>query len=153
MNATEISKAVVDWATEVCPEINSVYDLDVASIGHSLPVALASVIEEGDSASRPDLGLEISDLSIDQAVLHTAAVSIEFLVDHDDEASDKLEGFIGALAAAIRAERDSGEITLAGRVEGASPFWQAGYEPPLLEFDDTTFARRAAFQLTVAELL
>lgn len=154
MDATEIGKAVTEWATDICPSLNSVYDLDADQIEHALPVAMAAVTDEGDSSSRPDLGLEITDLGIDQAILHTAAVSIEFLVDDDEEASAQLEGFVGALLAAKRAElRQSGSITLGGRVQAASPFMNGSYEPPFAVFDDGTKARRASFSLTVAELL
>jgi hypothetical protein len=154
MTATEVAKAVIEWATEICPDLNSFYDLDADQIQHALPVAMAAVTDEADSGSRPDLGIEITDLGIEQAVLHTASLSLEFLVDDDGEASQKLESFVGALLSAKRSEaRQTGSITLGGRVQAASPFMGASYEPPFAVFDDGTKARRAAFSLTVAELL
>jgi hypothetical protein len=154
MTATEVAKAVIDWASETCPDLNSIYGLDEDQIRDALPIAFAVMAEEADSGSRPDLGLEITDLGIDQAVLHTVGVSIELLVDDDEEATEKLEGFVAALLAAKREEmKASGSITLGGRVQGASPFMTASYEPPFAVFDDATKARRASFSLTVAELL
>jgi hypothetical protein len=153
VEATEIARAVVRWATETCPDLNSVYDHDADQILDALPIAMAAVTSEQDTASQPSLGLEVADVGLEQAVLHVANASIEFLVNDDDEASAKLEGFVGQLAGALRSERESGEITLGDRVEGASPYWQASYEPPFAVFDDSTKARRADFTLAVAELL
>lgn len=145
MDATEISKAVVEWAVAKCPDLNSVYDQDTDSIEHALPVALAVVGAEGD---------ETRASGLEQATLHTAQVSLEFLVRDEDEAAEILQGFVATLGAAIRDEyRLTGDVTLDGRVGGGSPDWSAEYEPPYAIFDDSTKARRASFSLTVAELL
>ena len=155
MDATEAAKALVEWAVEICPTLTSVYDYDPASIDAALPVALAGIAEEEDSAGDPRLGIVI-DQAPEQAVLHTMRASIEFVVDKDpaEGAAEQLEGFVNALAEALRAEwRNGGTPTLGGRFEAASPYWQGSYAPPLFEFDDGTIGRRAAFALVVAELI
>lgn len=155
MIATEVAEAVAAWIVEVCPEVNNAYDFDPAQIEHKLPIAIADVPDEGDQPNDPGLGLAISDVGIEQAALHVVRVSVELVVDQKpaDEATRKLEGFVGAMAAAIRAERDSGEITFGGRVYGASPYWQANYEPPFIQFEGGVKGRRASFSLAVAELI
>jgi hypothetical protein len=154
VDATEISKAVAAWVVEVCPEVNNAYKYDPARIEHALPIAIVEAHDEEDAASDPRLGLAISDVGIEQAVLHVTRLSIELVVDEKPagEATAKLEGFVAALAAALRAERAAGEITLAGRVEAVSPFWQANYEPPFIQFEGGVKGRRASFSLAVAEL-
>lgn len=155
MDATEAAKALTAWAAEVCPDLNNAYDHDVNRIQHALPVALAAIGDEEDTSSEPRLGIEVSDVGLEQATLHVMRFTLELLVSDvpaDAAAAEQLEGFVAALAGAIRAERDTGEITLGGRVEAASPFWQASYEPPFVEFDDGTKARRASFSLALAEL-
>ena len=155
MDATEAAKALTEWAAATCPDLNNAYDYDPSSIQHALPVAVAGISDEEDTASEPRLGIEVSDVGIEQAALHVMRFTIELLVKDTpaDAAAEQLEGFVGSLAAALRAERDTGEITLGGRVQAASPFWQASYEPPFVEFDDGTKARRASFSLALAELI
>lgn len=154
MDATEITKALVGWAVETCPDLNSVYDHEASSITNALPIAMAAVSDERDANEASGLGLEVADLGIQQAVLHVTNASLEFLVPPDDErgASERLQGFVAALAGAIRAEMRTGQITLGGRVDFCSPFWQAGYEPPFVIFDDGNKARRASFTVALAEL-
>lgn len=156
MDATEAADALVAWVEEVCTDVNKAYDHDPATIADSLPVALASVGNEEDTLSDPRLGLAIADQGLEQAALHIQRSNIELLVPPNPptEATEALQGFVAALAKEMRRElREEGQITLGGRVEAASPFWAASYEPPFLEFDDGTTARRAVFSLAIAELV
>lgn len=154
MDATEISKAVVEWATETCPDLNSIYDQDVVEILDALPVCYAEMLDEEDAPAKPGLGLAITEFGLEQATVHATSLKLEFLVDDDGAANEKLEGFIAALANALRAEAATGDDpTLGGRVMAAPPFWSASYDPPFAVFDDNVKARRAEFRLVVAELL
>jgi hypothetical protein len=155
MDGTEFSQAVLEWATATCPDLNSVYDLDAEQVQHALPVAFASVVAEEDAPAKPSLGIAGVDLGLEQTTVHAGSVSIEFMVDDDDEADDRLKGFVNQLAEAIRAEHQggAGDVTLDGRVDGASPYWTSSYEPPFAVWEDGTKARRAEFTLAVAELL
>lgn len=155
MDATEAAKSVTEWAVATCPELSNAYDHNPNRIQHALPVALAGASDEGDTPADPQLGIEVAEIGLEQATVHVLRFTIELMVEPDpaDTAAEQLEGFVAALAAAIRAERDSGEVTLGGRVDAASPYWQAAYEPPFVEFDDGVTARRATFSLAVAELI
>jgi hypothetical protein len=150
MDANEIADALVEWALETCPDLNGSYDHDPDSKTQPLPDVAAVVGGEGDSQSDPTLGLEIADFGLQETTLHTTRASLVLMVDPGDgaEATEQLQGFVSALAATLRADR-----TLGGRVRAASPFWQASYEPPFVEFDDGTKGRVATFSLAVAELI
>ena len=155
MDATEAAKALVGWATEVCPTLKSIYDHEPQSITSAVPFAMAAVADEEDSGGDSQLGISV-DEPIEQAVLHIMRARIELCVDPSDPeaAAEALEGYVNALAAAMRAEaRTVGAITLGGRVQTTSPFWRAEYLPPFLEFEDGTRFRRATFALAIAELI
>lgn len=150
MDANQIAEALVEWALATCPNLEGSYDHDPESKTQPLPDVAAVIGGEGDGPSDPSLGLEISDFGLQQATLHTARASLILMVDpgDGDEATEQLQGFVGALAASLRADR-----TLGGRVPAAAPVWTASYEPPFVEFDDSTKGRVATFSLVIAELI
>lgn len=149
MTATEAAEALVAWASATCEDLNSAYDYDPQRISAALPVATAAVESEAVVRSDPTLGIEVADLGIEQAGVHTMRSTLALLVDpSDDEAAARqLEGFVADLAAALKADTTLGE-----RVTACAPYWSASYEPPFLEFDDGTKARVAYLTVTLAEL-
>jgi hypothetical protein len=150
VDATEVADALVEWATETCPTFKGSYDHDPDAKTQPLPDVAAFVANESEGASDPTLGLEIADFGIQQANLHTLRATLLLMVEPDDAgaATEQLQGFVRDLAASVRADR-----TLGGRVPATSPFWQASYEPPFVEFDDGTKGRAATFSLVIAELI
>lgn len=150
MDANAIAEALVEWAMDTCPDLAGSYTHDPDSKTQPLPDVAAVVGAESESASDPALGLDIADFGIQQATLHSTRVSLFLMVDpgDGDEATQQLQGFVAALFASLRADR-----TLGARVPAAAPNAEASYEPPFVEFDDSTKGRIATFSLTVAELI
>ena len=150
MDATQVADALVEWAIEILPDLKGTYDHDPDSKTQPLPDLAASVASEETRANDPTLGLPFADLGIEQATLHSLRASLLLMVDPEDAgaATEQLQGFVAALAASVGADP-----TLGGRVPAVSPFWQASYEPPFVEFDDGTKGRAATFSLVITELI
>jgi hypothetical protein len=150
VDATQVADALVAWAIDTLPDLQGTYDHDPDSKTQPLPDLAASVASEETRASDPTLGLPIADLGIEQATLHSLRASLLLMVDPGDAgaATEQLQSFVRDLRKAVEADR-----TLGGRVPAVSPYIQASYEPPFVEFDDGTKGRAATFLLVIAELI
>jgi hypothetical protein len=150
MDASRVADALVEWAIDTLPDLKGTYDHDPDSKTQPLPDLAVSVASEETRASDPTLGLPLADLGIEQATLHSLRASLLLMVDPEDAgvATEQLQDFVRDLREAVKADQ-----TLGGRVFLASPYIQASYEPPFVEFDDGTSGRAATFSIVITELI
>jgi hypothetical protein len=150
MDANQLAEILVDWVKETCPDLLGAYAHDPATKTQPLPDVAVFVDNERDAPGDPTLGLPLADFGIEQATAHISSVTVMLMVapTDDDSADQELRTFIDQLANSVRAQNGLG-----GRIAGAAPYWSASYEPPFVEFDDSTKGRAATFSLTVAELI
>lgn len=150
MDATQVAEELVAWAVETCPDLDGSYAFNPETKDQPLPDVAAIVENEGELPSDPTQGLDLALQAIEQANVHRFSASLMLMVPPDDAdaATKQLQGFVADLKDALKADR-----TLGQRVTAASPVWFASYEPPFVEFDDTTKARVATFSLVISELI
>ena len=115
-----------------------------------LPNVLCQILTESVEP-RPPAGVDALLPDIDQLErweIYGARLLLAVEPEPVDEAAEALATYVAQLRTALDADR-----TLGGRVGGASPFFQASYDPPFAELDDGLRVRVATFQLTVAEAI
>ncbi len=150
MTQDELVAAVVEWVVDVCPAVEgNTYAYTAASKVHGLPDVMVDVAWAGIVRDDPDFPL--GDLQ--QAALAITRLTLNFMVavpdveaDHE-AATSTLRGFYDALLASVLADH-----TLGGRVQMASPFIEADYDPQFVDYSGTV-GRQSVVQLAVAEML
>lgn len=138
----EIIAAVEAWAVATVPELNS-YDSPPEELDQAMPLAIAEVVR--DELKTADETL-LSKGQYQQTFLRVHSVDLVLLVNPNPAwtASEALYQMVDVLTKALR--RDS---SLGDRVHGASPLYDASYEPPEVEYADGTVARQVTINLTI----
>lgn len=138
----EIISAVEAWAAETVAELNT-YDYPPEDLGAAMPLAIAEVT--GDALKVADENL-LSKGQYQQTFLRVHSVDLVLLVNPNPAwtASAALYEMVDILTKALR--RDS---SLGNRVHGASPLYDASYEPPEVEYADGTVARQVTINLSI----
>ncbi len=138
----EIIAAVEAWAAETVPALNT-YDTPPEELDQSFPLAVAEITR--DELKTADETL-LSKGQYQQTFLRVHSVDLVLLVNPNPPwtASAALYEMVDILTRALR--RDS---SLGNRVHGASPLYDASYEPPEVEYADGTVARQVTINLTI----
>lgn len=142
MTTIEIAAALEAWAAETTGA--NAYDHPPEQLDKALPLVACEIQRAGrvgDDRQLPERAYQQHDLRVWRA-------DLILLVAPDPAwtASQALYQMVDDLAAALAADR-----TLGGRVEVASPMWEASFDPPEVEYPDGTVARQATFSIVVGE--
>lgn len=146
MNLTTVQLAteLEEWAAAV---------LSINTVEHAptrLTEVLPLVICEIKADSRRDSDPEIPTIgNFQQTYVRARRADLLLMVDPTDSwvATQALYNYVDGLAQAIL-----DDITLGGRVHRASPYYDATYDPPEVQYADGTTARAATFSMSIGEL-
>jgi hypothetical protein len=146
MNTVDLMRACELWAAEVVPALNT-FDYEPRSISEALPVVVADIQTDrvaDTEASIPGLP------DYQQTYLRARSVDLLILVVPVPAwtAAQVLYGYVDALGAALRKDQ-----RLGNRVEAVSPFYEATYDPPEVEYEDGTIARQVTFRIVAGETI
>lgn len=142
MTTEEIVDVIELWATETVPELNS-YDHPPEQLDQAMPLCIAEVTDDALKTTDERLA---GQAAYQQTYLRVHDVDLTLLISPNPAwtASKTLYRMVDQLTVALR--RDS---TLGNRVHGASPLYDASYEPPEIEYADGTVARQVTIHLTI----
>jgi hypothetical protein len=146
MNTVNLMQACELWAAGVIPALNT-FDHAPRSISEALPVVVADI--QTDRVANADAGLPgLGDYQ--QTYLRARSVDLLILVAPTPAwtAAQVLYGYVDALGEALQRDR-----RLGNRVEAASPFYEASYDPPEVEYEDGTIARQVTFRIVAGETI
>lgn len=146
MDTTDLMRACELWAASVIPALNT-YDHEPPSLGEALPLVVADIKTDAvqDGASElPGVA------AYQQTYVRARTVDLLILVSPEPAwtAAQVLYGYVDALGAALRKDQ-----RLGNRVEAASPFYEATYDPPEVEWTDGTIARQVTFRISAGETI
>lgn len=144
MNAQHVSESVVAWVRETIPELVSGYPFIPTMAEGALPDVVAEVEREAVLPEDP----RFPQLRIQQVWIHVFDVGVSLMVDNSDPASaaETLRGYAEALTASLL--RD---VTLGGRVDFSSPFFDFDYTGPFVERPDGVRGRELTMTMAVGE--
>lgn len=139
---TELMQALEGWATDAIPGMQTFPD-DPTSLDKPFPLVVADAKRERVVSSEPG-GFQ----QYEQTRLRIWSVELWLMVDPEEAwvAQQELYDYVEKLGLAMRRDK-----TLGGRVQFASPEYDASYEPSEVEYPDGTVARAATFRITVGE--
>lgn len=141
-----VAQGVEAWAASVVPALNT-YDSPPEELDSALPLAIAEVVNDnvssGDS-KLPGMG------AYQQTSLRFWEIDLVLLVTPEPRwtASHVLYGYVDELGKSLRKDP-----RLGGRVQAASPYYNASYDPPEVEYQDGTIARQVTIRLVVGTTL
>lgn len=144
MNLTteQLATALESWAAET---------LGINTVEHAptrLSDVLPLVICEVKTDRRADRDDQLPGVATyQQTYVRARRADLLLMVSPDDSwaATQILYGYVDDLASALL------EPTLGGRVHTASPYYEASYDPPEVQYADGTTARAATFSITIGE--
>lgn len=142
----EVAQGVEAWASSVIPVLNT-YASAPEELDKALPLAISEVINDNvssDDGSLPGMG------AYQQTNLRFWEIDLVLLVTPEPRwtASHVLYGYVDELGKSLRKDP-----RLGGRVEAASPYYNASYDPPEVEYQDGTIARQVTIRLVVGTTL
>lgn len=143
MDIADVREALVEWAQEVCPTIQTAYTYPVSSkAAGDLPDVMAEVLAVSVALRSPD----ISKLELEQVRVKRFDCRLSFMFEPEpaETAVQGLDGFADALLSALL--EDS---TLGGRVDETGDEPSVVFDPPFAEYPDGTKGREAVLNLTV----
>jgi len=145
MNTTDLAQSLEVWAADVTSF--SHYEHAPTEIRKALPLVICEITGDSRTARNPNLP-QLSGYQ--QAYVRSRVAELQLMVYPEDSwtASQALYEAVDLLGESLRADP-----TLGGRVYQASPFYEATYNPPEVEYADGTVARIARLQITVGELV
>ena len=147
MRTKDLATALEQWVAE--HTVFQHYEHMPEYISKALPLVICEIQDD----SRRDDNSELPNLSgYQQAYVRGRVAELLLMSDPEDpdswSASQVLYDAVDDLATALR-----DDPTLGGRVKQASAYYTASYSPPVVQHADGTIARRAAFRITVGELV
>lgn len=147
MNVEVLPSALVDWASEVLPELAAGYDFVPASKPDPLPDVIVEVVRTAVAANGAE---HFPFWQLQQRHVEVYECSLAFMVDNIDPsaAATQLRNFRDRLR-----DRALADETLGGRVPFRSPFISFDFSPPFVEYEDGTKGREMTMTLTVGDLV
>jgi hypothetical protein len=142
LTTTQLATALESWAAGV---------LTINTVEHAptrLQEVLPLVICEVKGDRRADRDDQLPGIATyQQSYVRARRAELLLMVSPEDSwaATQTLYDYVDLLGAALL------EPTLGGRVHTASPYYEASYDPPEVQYADGTTARAATFSLTIGE--
>lgn len=144
LTTEQLATRVDQWAAEALG-INTV-EHEPDSLANALPLVVSAIKRDGRTSADPSLpGLG----AYQQTYVRYRGVEMLLLVTPEPtwDATKLLYGYVDTLAESILRDR-----TLGGRVHTTSPLYEAGYDPPEVQYQDGTVARAATMTITIGEV-
>lgn len=150
MDTKDVALACEQWAAATAA-FNS-YEHAPRELLEALPLVVSEV--KGDRVVEAAAAQGMGQLAYQQTYMRVWSVELLLLVQPGNTpeetwtATQTLSVAVDKLGAALRGP----DKTLGGRVDVASPLYEASYDPPEVEYADGTVARAATFRMNVGEL-
>lgn len=142
LTTVELATELEQWAASVL-NINTVEHAPTTLI-EVLPLVICEV--RGDRRADRDDQLP-GVATYQQTYVRARRAELLLMVSPEDSwaATQVLYDYVDALGKALL------DPTLGGRVPAASPYYEASYDPPEVQYADGTTARAATFSVTIGE--
>lgn len=146
MNLTteQLATAMEAWAAEVLG-INTVEHAPT-NLLEVLPLVICEIKRDTRANSDADLPT-VPGYQQTYVRARRAELLLMYNPENSWTATQALYSYVDDLGQAVL-----DDITLGGRVHRASPFYEASYDPPEVQYADGTTARAAVFAITIGEL-
>lgn len=138
-----LASSLEAWAADLL-SINTVEHAPT-SLSDALPLVVSEITNDSRASSQANLP---AVGTYQQTHVRARIVRLLLMVTPEPswDATKLLYGYVDTIGAEIL--RDP---KLGGRVETTSPFYEASYDPPEVQYEDGTVARAATVTLTIGE--
>lgn len=139
MTTEDVAEALEDWAASLVTGLTAHHEAP-DDLTEDFPIALCEVKTTRRAATDP----EFPQRGYEQSAVQVWVADLLLLVAPEAGATEQLYEIVDALAEGLR------DRTLGGRVQFASPFFDADFER-VTEYPSGTVAKTAALTVTVGE--